>query len=123
MSGNQKLYPKGAIATAGGDLIDVTNVKVSHKNGAKQVHTIRRKGAGVTMGNEETTVTYESVVSQDGPERDYFKMVKKGTIQQVRIKVPGETITVDGVYDSRDYELPMDDSIKLSLSFIGHMAD
>lgn len=120
---NQKLYPKGQIALGSGDLIDVTNVKVDHKNNGKQVHTIRRSGVGVTMGNEETTVSYDCVVSEDGQERDYFRLVKKGTVQQLRIKIPGETITVDGIYTDRSFDLPIDDSIKLSLSFIGHTQD
>lgn len=120
MAANQKFYPKGAIATDGGDLIQVTNIKYTHKNGAKQVHTIRKKGAGITLGNEESTISYDTVVDSAGQERDYYLAVKKGLIKQLRIKVPGETITVNGVYESRDFDLPLDDAIKLSLSFIGH---
>jgi hypothetical protein len=118
-----KIYPRGQIALGNGDLIDVISVKVSQTNNAKQVHTIRQKGAGITLGTEETTVSYEAVVSEDGQERDYFALVKKGTIVQLRIKVPGETITVQGAYQSRDFDLPLDDAIKLSLNFIGHTTD
>jgi len=118
-----KLYPRGQIALGNGDLQDVTNVRVTHTNNAKQVHTIRRKGAGVTLGTEETTVSYDAVISEDGSERDYFESVKKGKVRQLRIKVPGETITVEGVYKSRDFELPIDDAIKLSLEFIGHQPE
>ncbi len=118
-----RIYPRGQIALASGDLIDVVSVKVSHTNNAKQVHTIRQKGAGIALGTEETTVSYEAVVSEDGQERDYFKLVKKGTIVQLRIKIPGETITVQGAYTSRDFDLPLDDAIKLSLNFIGHTTD
>jgi len=118
-----KIYPRGRIALGNGDLIDVTNIKVTTKNNAKQVHTIAQKGAGITMGVEETTVSYDSVISEDGQERDYFQLVKTGKIVQLRIKLPGETITVQGVYASRDFELPLDDSIKLSCEFIGHMVD
>lgn len=117
------VYPRGQIAEGAGDLIDVTNVKVTTTNNGKQVHTIRRKGAGITLGTEETTVTFDSVISEEGQERDYFKKVKKGTIQQLRIKVPGETLTVQGSYTTRDFELPLDDAIKLSLTFIGHLTD
>lgn len=114
-----KVFPRGRIALGGGDLIDVTNIKVTTTNNAKQVHTINQKGAGITLGTEETTVSYDSVVSQDGVERDYYQLVKTGKIVQLRLKVPGETITVTGAYKSRDFELPLDDSIKLSMEFIG----
>lgn len=119
----ENTYPRGQIALGTGDLLDVTNVKITHNNGAKQVHTIRKKGAGISLGVEETTVTYDTVISQDGQERDYFALVKKGTIKQLRLKVPGETITVTGAYQSRDFELPLDAPIKQSLAFIGHMTD
>lgn len=123
MADEQKIYPRGRIALESGDLIDVTNVKIDHTNNAKQVHTIRQKGAGITMGVEETTVSYDIVVSEDGLERDYINFVKRGRIKQLRMKVPGETITVNGVFQSQSYELPLDDSIKLSMTFIGHMED
>ncbi len=117
------IYPRGRIAYGAGDLIDVTNVKVTQTNNAKQVHTIRQKGAGITLGVEETTVTFDSVISQDGQERDYFTLVKKGTITQLRMKLPVETITVNGTFQSRDFELPLDDSIKLSITFVGHTVE
>lgn len=116
----QRYFPKGRIALGGGDLIDVVNVKYTHTNNAKQVHTLRESGAGITMGVEESTVSYDTVVGAEGVERDYFQLVKTGKIVQVRIKVPGETITVEGAYTTRDFELPLDDSVKLSMSFVGH---
>lgn len=118
-----KVYPRGRIALGSGDLIDVTNVKVNHTNNAKQVHTMNRSGTGVVKGVEETTVSYDAVISSEGQERDYFQLVKSGKIVQLRIKLPGETITVEGMYKSRSFDLPMDDSVKVSLEFIGHMAD
>jgi hypothetical protein len=117
------IYPRGQIAQGSGDLIDVTNIKLDQVNNGKQVHTIRRKAAGVTLGVEETTISFDSVVSEEGQERDYFTLVKKGIITQVRIKIPGETMTVNGIYTTRNFELPLDDAIKLSLTFIGAMSD
>lgn len=123
MPEEQKIYPRGRIAQGNGDLIDVTNIKLDHTNNAKQVHTIRQKGAGVTMGTEECTVTFDIAVSEDGLERDYINFVKKGRIKQLRLKIPGETITVNGVYQTDSFELPLDAEIKLSMTFIGHMED
>jgi hypothetical protein len=123
MATEQLIYPRGRIALGNGDLLDVTNVKVDVTNNAKQVHTIRRKGAGTTMGTEETTVTYDIAISEDGQEREYLEFVKKGTIKQLRIKVPGLTMTVDGQYKDLSFELPLDDAIKQSMTFIGHMSD
>lgn len=117
------IYPRGQIALGSGDLIDVTNVRITTTNNARQVHTIRQKGAGITLGVEETTVSFDSVISSDGQERDYFALVKAGSITQLRLKIPGETMTVQGAFRSRDFELPLDDAIKLSCEFVGHLVD
>jgi len=119
----QKLYPRGWIAMGNGDLIQVTTIKIDHTNNAKQVHTIRRNGAGVTLGVEETTVSFDAVVDQDGCERDYLKMLKRGHIKQLRVKVPGETITITGVVSALSKELPLDAEIKYSITFIGRTED
>lgn len=123
MSLEQPIFPRGQIALDTGDLIDVTNVKISTTDNSKQVHTIRQKGAGITQGVEETTITFEAVVSEFGEEADWMAFVKTSTIKQLRIKLPGRTITANGKFNSIDYELPLDDSIKASLSFIGHVTD
>ncbi len=116
-----KIYSRGQIALASGDLIDVHSVRVSTTNNAKQVHTIRQKGAGIVLGVEETTVSYESYISEDGQERDYFALVKTGVIVNLRIKIDGETMTIQGAYQSRDFDLPLDDAINLSMNFVGHL--
>jgi hypothetical protein len=123
MADDQLIYPRGQIALANGDLIDVTNVKVDITNNAKQVHTIRQKGAGITLGVEETTVTFDAVVSEEGAERDYLRDIKKGIIRKLRVKVPEETITVNGMAQARSLELPLDDAVKYSITFIGHTED
>lgn len=117
----QLVYGRGRIAAGSGDLIDVTNIKLTTTNNAKQVHTIRRGAAGVTLGNQETTVTFDCAIGEDGLERDYMKAVQKGIVQQVRIKVPGETYTVNGVYKDTDFTLPLDAEITLSMTFIGRL--
>jgi predicted secreted protein len=119
----QKKFPRGWIAMGNGDLIQVTNVKIDHTNNAKQVHTIRRKGAGITLGVEETTVSFDAVVDEDGSERDYLKMLKQGQIKQLRVKVPGETLTISGTVSALSKELPLDSEIKYSITFIGRTED
>lgn len=123
MAAEQKLYPRGRVAMDSGDLADVTNIKIDLTNNAKQIHTIRQKGAGITLGTEECTVSFDLVISEDGQERDWIGNCKKGTIKQIRLKVPGQTFTVDGVVKQVGVEMPLDDAIKQSVSFIGKMQD
>lgn len=123
MADDQKFYPKGQIAMGSGDLIDVTNVRHEITNNGKQIHTLRQSGAGMFRGNEETTVSFDATVSEDGPERDYLKMVKKGQIKQLRIKIPGETLTVNGMATKRSLEFSTDNEIKFSIEFKGATED
>jgi hypothetical protein len=123
MADDFKLFPKGQIALDSGDLIQVTNVKQETTTNAKVVHTIRRKGAGATLGVEESTLSFDAVCDEDGFERDYLKMVKKGTVKQVRIKVPGETLNFVGVASKRSLELPLDDAIKYTIEMVGRVDD
>lgn len=119
MSQEQLLYPRGRIAMSTGDLVDVTNVKIDHTNNAKQVHTIAQKGAGIVQGNHETTITFDISVSEQGLERDYYGYLDNGLIKQIRLKIPGSTLTVNGMVKQLAAELPLDDVIKVSVTFIG----
>src|SRR3954471_18049568 len=121
MAAEQLLFPRGRIAMDSGDLADVTNVKIDLTNNAKQIHTIKQKGAGYTLGTEETTVSFDLVVFENGQERDWIGTCKKGTTKQVRLKLPGMTITINGTVKQVGIEMPLDDAIKQSISFIGKM--
>ncbi len=113
------IYPRMQIAFGAGDLIDAQNIKYSRTNNGKQVHTIRRKGAGKTLGVEETTVTFDLAISEEGAERDFAEAVRAGTISQIRLKLPGRTIIVNGSFDGEDIEGPLDAEIKQSMTFTG----
>lgn len=115
-------YPKGRIALGNGDLMDVENVKITVKNGAKLKHTLRRSPSGVVLGVKEVELSFEGTVSEAGYERDYIGAVLAGTVKQLRIKVPGETLTFTGVPTERGQELPLDDAIKFNVSWVGKVS-
>lgn len=117
------LYPQAQLAMGNGDLVDVTNCAVTLNNGAKQVHLMRLKGAGITLGSGESSVTFDSAISENGPERNYWKDCQRGTIRQIRMKVPGgrTTLTVNGAFSQVDTDGPLDDAVKVSCTFIGKM--
>ncbi len=118
---SQAFYPKGQIAMQNGDLFDVTNFRVQTGNSGKQQHTLRRTGAGVSAGNEETTISFDALVSEEGAERDYLRDLQKKRIRSIRYKVPGETGTCEGLVTDRTLEVPADDAVKYSVEFKGHL--
>lgn len=118
-----EFFPRGRLALGTGDLTKITNVKLDTNNNAKQIHTIRIKGAGITLGVEESALSFDLVVGEEGEERDWYELVKKGTIKQLRVKIPGRTITIEGAVKTVGLELPLDDAIKQTIAAVGHMSD
>lgn len=121
----QLVYPQCSIAMDNGDLVQVTNFTVSLTNGAKQVHLLRKKGAGIVFGNEECSVKFDFAIDEDGPEKNYWRAVKRKEIKQIRAKAPGgvTTLTVNGAFQSVDLDSPLDDFTKGSCNFIGRMEE
>lgn len=125
MAGTDPLvYPQAQLSMGNGDLMQVTNFAHNIDNKGKQVHTLRRTGAGVVKGKAETEVTFDYVVDEDGPEHNYIRMVQKGTIRQLRAKIPGgDVIVVNGMLTRHGLDGPLEDACKGSVRFVGHTDD
>lgn len=120
-TGEQKKYPQSYIAQGSGDFISVQNWNSTTTNNAKQVHTLREKGSGYTLGTQESTTSFDCVLSEDGPERNFWRQCIEGEPIQLRHKIPGGTVhTYNGVYQSIATDGPLDDATKVSVTFIGH---
>ncbi len=118
----QKRYPQSYVAQGAGDLVQATSVNTSMRNGAKQVSTLRKKGAGYALGVEEHTVTIEIAIDEDGMERDFYNQCKLGEPIQIRVKPPGGTVRVyNGTWSQIDEAGPLDDKTTATLTFIGHL--
>lgn len=121
MAEEQLKFPQAWIAMDSGDLIDVTDFTANTTNNAKQKHTIRKKGAGISFGNLESTISFNTIISEDGPEREYWQAVEQKLIKQIRIKIPGGQVkTYNGAFQSLGLNGPLDDATQLSPTFIGH---
>ena len=74
--GEQKRYPQAFLAQGNGDFVSCTNFSIKTTNNAKQIHTLREKGSGFTLGKTESTVSADLVVSEDGPERNFYRQLQ-----------------------------------------------
>ena len=121
MAEEQLRYPQAWLAMDNGDLIQVTDFTINTTNNAKQKHTIRRRGSGISFGVEESTITFNTIIDEDGPERDYWQAVENKQIKQIRAKIPGgRVLTYNGAYQSLGLTGPLDDATQLSPTFVGH---
>ena len=120
MAEEQLRYPQPWLAMDNGDLIDVTDFNVSTNYGTKQKHTIRQRGAGLSFGVEESTISFNSIISENGFERDYWKDAEQKKIKQIRVKWPGGAIhTYNGGYQSVAGNGPLDDATTVACVFVG----
>lgn len=119
MSQDLPIFPRGTVAMGSGDLTQVTTFKIKITNGAKLKHSLRKSPSGVTFGHREVSGSFDVEVPEAGEERDYWEMVAAGTIKTLRIKIPGRTLAVTIATSDIEMELPSDDAIKQTVSYVG----
>lgn len=115
-------YPKGVFAMGAGDLIDVADVNIAFEDGEKVIATLRMNPAGSTHGARSATVTFKSMISKDGFERDYMTKYKKREVVQGRLKVPGITFTATGRLSKLQITANVDNAIEFTASIVGKCA-
>ena len=122
MSDEVRRYPKGWLALDNGDLMQVTDFKITSKRNVKSVDTLRVEQAGLAVGPKSDEVSFNAVTDEDGPERDYMSMLKQKRIKSLRYKTPGENGTITGVASERTIEANVEDGVKYSVVFVGKIA-
>lgn len=116
-------YPRGQINVGQGTLQFAASAKFSYVNGAKVKHSLRRPGAGVVLGNPEVTGSIELDITENGPERDFFFMVRKGEVKQFVFDIPADSKAINAVVSGIDVDMPVDDAVKQTVNFVGTMVD
>ncbi len=119
MSEQMLHFPKARAAFGAGDLQDVYDTNLAITDGRKLLSTLRRNPAGWTDGSRSTNCTLKSFISEEGFERSWLKKWKSGEIVQIRLKVPGQTITIEGVLTNPVLTSNVDNGIDFSISILG----
>ena len=69
---------------------------------------------------EETTITFDFLVGENGFERDFLRDVQQCKIKQYRAKSPGgKVFVVNGAQTELTLDCPLDDAVKGSATIIG----
>lgn len=112
-------YPKGRCALGPGDLIDVFDWSFEGEDGETIVATIRANPSGSTFGKRSGKLTIQSAIGHAGFERDWFGKWQKREVVELRLKVPGITITVTGRLTQPRVTGNVDNFINFTVSVIG----
>lgn len=120
----QEVFGKAFLAQGNGDLVQVTDFSWTLDNGAKQIHTLRKSGAGVAFGPEEGGCSFNFPIGENGFERDYVRDIQQRRVKQLRIKSPGGAIFVyNGAYKNLKCDASLDDATKGSVEFVGKLEE
>lgn len=117
-----KAFPHGYIAMGNGDLMQVSNFNVKYANNGKAVHTQRVTVAGFVIGKPVANASFTYEIDEDGPEHNYMRLVQRGTIKKLRVKIPGGvTFMLTGIFTVSGLDAPLEDSVKGSCEFVAKM--
>ena len=114
-------YPRGQISLGTGKLAQATMTRMTYTQGRRLKHTIRRSPSGFVTGNHEVSGSISTIIDEEGPERDYFALVKSGAQKQFRYEIPGQGVVVVGVFSQVSAEIPTDDAVSVSADFVGKL--
>jgi len=115
-------YPKGRISMGAGDLVDVFDIGHKYEVGEELVHTIRKNPAGSTGGKRKSEITFKAAIPAEGFERDYHGKAVKREKFQLRLKLPGKTITQVGRLSIVESHTSVDGFIEFTATHIGKMS-
>lgn len=112
-------YPKGRVALGAGDLIDVFDWGFEGEDGETIVATIRQNPGGSTFGKRSGKMNLQCAISHAGFERDWLGKWQKREVVEIRLKIPGITITVVGRLTQPRITGNVDNFITFTIAVIG----
>ncbi len=112
-------YSKARLAEGNGDFQDVHDVSWQADDGIQQLSTLRRNPSGEVQGKRSSTITYKMWISEDGFERDILGQWNKFKRVQLRLKIPGKTITQTGRYSKPQITNNVDGAIEFQITHVG----
>lgn len=121
MANTYEDYPHGKIAVEGGELQDAYDVSVTFEDSEKDIHTFANAGqpTGSVGGHRKGSVTFKSKISKRGFERDYLGRWNRRQVTQVKVKVPGKTVTITGRYRQPQFATNSEDAVDFTITCAG----
>ncbi len=118
----QKKYPRGQIGIGKGDLLQATDFEFDRQNGAKIAATLKRNPSGIILGVKSVSMTCNTIIDEDGPERDWMALVDSGDFINARVKIPGLTKQWTGVISGAKISGSVEDGVKIALTGVGNFS-
>jgi hypothetical protein len=111
--------PRGQVTVGNGTLQFASTARVSARNGAKLKHALRKSPSGVTLGNNEADGELTLDISEDGPERNFWKLLASGEVTEFIYEIPADDQAFEAVVSQIDVDFPNDDAVTKRVAWIG----
>ncbi len=118
-----KAHPRGQVHFNGSQLMQATMGRFSITNNAKLKSTLARNPNAIVIGNVECEGSVEIDIPEEGAEWDYILLVKTGKKVAFNFEIPAENVTVEGVLQKYEGEIPLDDAVKATVGWIGTISN
>ncbi len=117
-------YPKADLEIDGTNLYTIYDINVKETNGAKPESTFRAKGAGVSFGESNSTITFKIKLPRTPAERNWRQMVRRRQIKSITIRNPdGSRDVYSGAFSERDMQSGLEGATEQTMTFVGHAED
>lgn len=117
------LFHPGQVSLGAGKLRDATMADFEYTNDAKLEHSLMRSPNGVVIGVKECKGSFEVVVGEKGPERDYLGLCQSGQITKMQYEIPTLNCEIALVIGSVKVALKTGESIKFTIGFVGKLSE
>ncbi len=118
-----KAHPRGQIAVEGSQLMQAVMGRFSFTNGAQLKHTLARSPNGVVLGVRDCNGSIEIDVAEDGIEQPWYTLVRTGKRVNAQYEIPTLNCEIEMVLSGVDTELPVDNSVKLTVNWVGKLKE
>lgn len=118
-----KNHPRGQVHVNGTQLMQATMGRFSVTNNAKLKSTLAKNPNAIVFGNVEAEGSIEVDVPEEGTEFDYIRLVTSGQKVNFQFEIPEQNVTVEGAFQKLEGEIPLDDAVKMTLSWIGKVSN
>ena len=114
-----KKYLEGKVALGAGNLQQAFSIVHRTSKSKELKSTFGGNPSGITTGARTDEMTFKVLIREEGVERDYDRAYDNDETVQIRMKVPGKTITVTGEIQEMETTAEQGQAVEKSVKVIG----
>lgn len=125
MAEELKKYPEAKLALGPGNLQQAHSCTHKTSKSKELKSTFGGNPSGITSGARSDELNFKVLIREEGVERDYWSAYENDETVQMRMKVPGKTLTITGEITDLETTGEQGNAVELTgtLKGVGEYAD